>query len=244
MLNDFFQEFKPSGSSDSDAYGSGDGVRLAPTDGYLTAAAATRTLPSMQPGEIRDHLNHLLHINVLQRGLIVPCSECERRAFYRIERLGETNVCPRCGAPAYVTAARGPAHGEPEWFYDLHGAVRELLEQNGDVPFLAGKALAASARTFEDVAELDFCQPDQKPVEIDILALVDDRLTVGEAKCVANLGTNREASQAIGKLLGVSDLLGADEILLATTAPGPWKAKETDQLLKAAARRKWRFGKT
>lgn len=242
-LNDFLREFKPSGSSDSDAYGSGDGVRLTPADGYLTAAAATRTLPSMKPGEIRDRLNHLLHINVLQRGLIVPCSECERRAFYRIELLGETNVCPRCGAPAYMTAARGPAQGEPEWFYDLHGAVRELLEQNGDVPFLAGKALAASARSFEDIAELDFCQPDQRPAEIDILALVDDRLTVGEAKCVASLGTNKETSQAIGKLLGVSDLLGADEILLATTAPGPWKARETDQLLRAVARRKWRFGK-
>ena len=167
-LNDFLREFKPSGSSDSEAYRSGDGVRLTPTDGYLTAAAATRTLPNMKPEEIRDHLNRLLHINVLRRGLIVPCSECERRAFYRVELLGETNACPRCGAPAHMTAARGPAQGEPEWFYDLHGAVRELLEQNGDVPFLAGKALAASARNFEDIAELDFNQPGQKPAEIDI----------------------------------------------------------------------------
>jgi hypothetical protein len=68
----------------------------------------------------------------------------------------ETNVCPRCGAPAYVTVARWSDQGEPEWFYDLHGAVRELLGQDGDVPFLAGKALAASARSFEDIAELDF----------------------------------------------------------------------------------------
>jgi len=242
-LNEFLREFKPSGSSDSEAYGSGDGVRLTSADGYLTAAAATRTLPSMKREEIQDHLNHLLRINVLHRGLVVPCSECERRTFYRIELLGESNACPRCGAPAYVTAARKSEQGEPEWFYDLHGAVRELLEQDGDVPFLAGKALADSARTFEDIAELDFCRPDQKPAEIDILALVDGRLTVGEAKCVASLGTNKETSQAIGKLLGVSDLLGADEILLATTAPGPWKARQAAQLLEAAARRKWRFGK-
>jgi len=72
---------------------------------------------------------------------------------------------------------------------------------------------------------------------------VDGRLTIGEAKCVASLGTSKEASQAIGKLLRVSDLLGADEILLATTAPGPWKNKETDQLLKATAGYRWRFGK-
>ena len=152
-------------------------MRLTPTDGYLTLAAAVRTLPGMETGEIRDRLNHLLHINVLQRGLVVPCSECERRAFYRVELLAENNACPRCRAPAYTTAAWRAEQGEPQWFYDLHGAVRELLEQNGDVPFLAGRALAADARSFEDVAELDFRRPD----EIDIAALMDGRPIIGEA---------------------------------------------------------------
>jgi hypothetical protein len=242
-LNDFLREFKPSGSSDTQAYGKRDGIRLTPTEGYLTVAAAIRMLPEMKRSEIRDRLNHLLHINVLHRGLIVPCSECERRAFYRIELLGESNTCPRCGAPAYMTAAWRSEQGEPEWFYDLHGAVRELLEQNGDVPFLAGLALAATARNFEDIAELDFRRPDQDPDEIDIAAFVDGRLAIGEAKRVASLGTNKEASQTIGKLLRISDLLGADEILLATTAPGPWKKTQTDQLLKATAGHRWRFGK-
>lgn len=116
----------------------------------------------------------------------MPCSECERRTFYRIELLGESNTCPRCGAPAYATAARRSQQGEPEWFYDLHGAVRELHEQNGDVPFLAGMTLAATARSFEDIPELDFRRPDQDPDEIDIVALADGQLTIGEAKCVAS----------------------------------------------------------
>ena len=126
---------------------------------------------------------------------------------------------------------------------DLHGAVRELLEQNGDVPFLAGMTLAATARSFEDIPELDFRRPDQDSDEIDIAALADGQLTIGEAKCVASLGTRREANQAISKLIRINDLLGADEILLATTAPGPWNKRETDQLLKAAAGHRWRFGK-
>ena len=241
-LNDFLREFKPSGTSDIQSYPEGDGVRLTPTEGYLTLAAAVRTLSGMETAEIRDRLNHLLHINVLQRGLIVPCSECERRAFYRIELLGEKNTCPRCGAPAHVTAAWRSEQEEPQWFYDLHGAVRELLEQNGDVPFLAGRALAANAHSFEDIAELDFRRPDQEPDEIDIAALADGRLIIGEAKCIPTLGTKKEANQAIAKLLRVSDLLGADEILLASTAPGPWKKSDTDQLLKATARHRWRFG--
>jgi hypothetical protein len=107
----------------------------------------------MNTAEIRARLNHLLHINVLHRGLIVPCSECERRTFYRIELLGERNTCPRCGAPAYATAARRSQQGEPEWFYDLHGAVRELLEQNGDVPFLAGMT-----RTYGMIPRMSYWQ--------------------------------------------------------------------------------------
>jgi len=71
----------------------------------------------------------------------------------------------------------------------------ELLDQNGDVPPLAGQALAATARSFEDIAELDFCRPSQKQAEIDIIALADGRLIIGEAKCVPAFGSNKEASQ-------------------------------------------------
>jgi len=104
------------------------------------------------------------------------------------------------------------------------------------VPLLAGQALAATARSFEDIAELDFRRPSQKPAEIDIIALADGRLIIGEAECVPAFGSNKEASQAIAKLTGISDLLGTDEILLATTAPRPWHERDTGLLLNEVAR--------
>lgn len=242
-LNDFLREFRASGNSDADAYPEGDGVRLSPAEGYLTLDAAKRTLPAMKTDEIRDRLNHLLRINVLRRGLIVPCGECERRAFYRIDTVSEKNPCPRCGAVAEVTAAWRSEGGEPQWFYDLHGAVRELLHQNGDVPFFAGMTLAASARNYEEVPELDFRDPGNgEPDEIDIAAFRDGSVIIGEAKSVASLGTNKESNRTIQKLIRVSDLVGANEIVLATTEPGPWEQKDTDRLLKAVARNKWRSG--
>ena len=241
-LDGFLREFGASGARDDEAYPNGDGVRLAPNEGCLTLRAAVRTLPALDEDQVRQHVNHLLRIGVLHRGLVVPCSECERRAFYRIELLGETNACPRCGARAYTDAAWRSELQEPQWFYDLHGAVRELLEQNGDVPFLAGRALAVGTRSFDEIAELDFRLPGQDPAEIDIIALADGRLIVGEAKCVPTLGNRKKAGQAIAKLADVSDLLGADEILLATTAPGPWLERDTRLLLTAVTRRSWRFG--
>jgi hypothetical protein len=198
--------------------------------------------------DFRERVNRLIDLNVLQRGLVVPCSECERRAFYRIGTVAEKNACPRCGASAYATSgwrSGTEQAGEPGWFYDLHGAVRELLEQNGDVPFLAGWALAKTARSFEDIPELDFHWPGtEKPDEIDIAALVDGRMVIGEAKCVASLGTRKETNKAVQKLIRVSDLVGADEIVLATTASGPWEDLATSQLVKAVAAYGWRFGTT
>jgi hypothetical protein len=241
-LHGFLREFKASGTNDDEAYPDGDGVRLTPNEGCLTFQAAVRALPGLDEAHVRERVNHLLRVGALHRGLVVPCSECERRTFYRVELVSETNACPRCGANAHTSAARRSTLNEPQWFYDLHGAVRELLDQNGDVPFLAGRALAATARSFEDIAELDFQSPAQQPAEIDIIALADGRLAVGEAKCIPELGTNKEAGKAIAKLIDVGDLLGADEILLATTAPGPWLERDTRLLLGRIARRRWRFG--
>jgi hypothetical protein len=67
-------------------------------------------------------------------------------------------------------------------------------------------------------------------------------LATGEAKRIASLGTRREANRAVQKLIRVSDLVGADEIVLATTAPGPWEDLATGQLLSATAGHRWRFG--
>lgn len=105
-----------------------------------------------------------------------------------------------------------------------------------------GRASATTARTFEDIAELDFCRPGQEPTEIDIIAFADGRLIIGEAKCVATLGANKESGQAIANLLDISDFLGADEILLATTAPGPWPERDTYRLMNGGVQRSWRFG--
>jgi hypothetical protein len=63
------------------------------------------------------------------------------------------------------------------------------------------------------------------------------RVRVGDGEAGKDVG------RAVDKLIRVSDLLGADEILLATTAQGPWKEGEPERLLKATAGYRWRFGK-
>ncbi|MDQ2873560.1 MAG: hypothetical protein M3Y33_01505 [Actinomycetota bacterium] len=80
---------------------------------------------------------------------------------------------------------------------------------------------------------LDFRFPGaEDPDEIDIAALVDGRVVIGEAKRITSLGTRRETNRAVQKLIRVSDLVGADEIVLATTAPDPWEDLATGATLR------------
>ena len=109
-----------------------------------------------------------------------------------VERAGSSRAC-RCPPGATGVAGRlrqcrglrgrAPAPvlpGDPTWT-SRDGSMSctarsgELLDQNGDVPRLAVQALAATARSFVDIAELDFCRPSQKQAEIDIIALADGR---------------------------------------------------------------------
>jgi hypothetical protein len=146
---------------------------------------------------------------------------------------------PQCSLSLIAAGLRERAGGVT----GARSAVREFLEQDGDVPVLAGWTLADGARAFEDIAELDFRFPEaEDPDVIDIAALVDGRVVMGEAKRIASLGTRRETNRAVQKLIRVSDLVGADEIVLATTSPGPWEDLATGQLLSAVAGHRWRFG--
>lgn len=242
-LNGFFRAFDPPTRQRSVAYPDGDGFIVPGVGGLLTAAGAARALPDFDPGEVRSCLDRLLSRNVLRRGLVLRCSACERWDFYALADAAETNVCRRCGAYAHTTDARRELTvGEPAWYYDLHGAVRELLGKNGDVPLLAARTLAASGRRFADVPELDFLSPDRAPQEIDLICLVDDRLVIGEAKIQAELGSGRKRAGSITKLVRVANVLAADEIALCTTAPAPWKQEDIDLLSAELAAARWRTG--
>jgi hypothetical protein len=241
-LNNYFREFTASSSTYSKAYPEGDGITLLPGEGLLTRDAAIRTLEgTLTPEEIRQRVNALLDKSVLYRGLVISCSQCERKAFYRVDAVNERNPCPRCGAPAYLNAAFRSAVGDPIWYYDLHPAVREMLKHNGDVPFLAARALAKSARSYTDVAELDFIKATADRLEIDLIAVQDNRLLVAEAKKKPEIRP-ADLKKTITKMVHVSDVLGADEILLCTPVAAPWKTGDVNAFVARIRHHQWRLG--
>jgi hypothetical protein len=61
----------------------------------------------------------------------------------------------------------------------------------------------------------------------------------GAARAAAAILMSSNSASGAAEL---GDLVGADEIVLATTAPGPWEDLATGQLLTATAGHRWRFG--
>jgi hypothetical protein len=223
------RRFLAPSASTATSYPNGDGVCLAAGYGVLTFDAAVRDLGS--PRDARTHLDGLLETQLLSRGLVLSCVDCGRKSFYDIDNLKQLNICPRCGGANELIASRWkqPA-SEPSWFYDIHGALRELLVQDGDVPILAAAHLRSKARDFRDVGELDFEVAPGKRMELDLLMLMDGRLVIGEAKKRSSLGTGRARQQSVAKLVQLAHLLMADDVVLASTDSTPWARGDIDLL--------------
>ncbi|WP_125727660.1 hypothetical protein [Kibdelosporangium aridum] len=106
---------------------------------------------------------------------------------------------------------------EPQWYYSLDQVVTDLLTQNGDVPLLAVAELGSSKRSVMWAPEL-LVNWRESQSEIDIAAIIDGKVVVGEAKSNSKLKTAKKSTdKAVSRFVGTARLLQADHIVLATT---------------------------
>jgi hypothetical protein len=118
--------------------------------------------------------------------------------------------------------------------------MRQQLEHNGEVPLLLSRHLRSTTqrRVFTDVAELEFIDHDGgRQAEADLIALIDDRLVVAEAKHNDTFGSGKQLRRAAAKRVQIAEALRADEIILATTerAWRPSTLKAVRDAISAAA---------
>lgn len=170
----------------------------------------------MTDEDVRTLLDRLLQHGALRRGLVLGCASCSSKHFVAIDDVGQVNRCPRCSDRSPLTRDRWRTpDDEPTWFYELHGALRDLMKQNGDVPLLGAAYFAANAQTYDDLVETRI-DLQSTSTEVDLIAVVDGKLTVGEAKKAAKAKVGTQLS----KLVTAANQLRADRVaLLAGDAP-------------------------
>jgi hypothetical protein len=240
--------FNPTGKTSEEAYPEEEGVVLltGAREGYLTFEGMIKKAPEgLDIVDLRNIVDQFVVLQVLRRGLILDCEECERPAYYHLGGLAQAYSCPRCGVLNQLIRRRWRKPlDEPRWYYDLHPAVRELLAQHGEVSFVLGEYLRGHYRSYSEIAEFELREEDgqRKVAEADLLALCDGRLIVAEAKSASSLGSSaREIRRVAAKRVKLAATLQADQIVLATTGP-VWSEASVEALRSGVDGYRWPAG--
>ena len=208
---------------------------------YASVEAMRHAAGKASAEPIVEFLDQLTHADLVRRGLITSCDDCRRESFVAVDRLGRVYECPRCGAENLLTSSHWRPGAEPTWHFDFNAAFRQLMSEHGDVPLLAANRLKASARQYADVGEMEFLQDGGPIAEIDLIAHVDGKVVVVEAKATEDLSEQKSGTAAKAsavKIAKVARAVRADRVVLATTQVS-WKERDIP-LLEEALRRRFR----
>lgn len=156
---------------------------------------------------------------ILSRGLILKCPACGDDSWYAAEEVGHTLQCRRCQDrfPMDQRAWRIP-HDEPWWYYALSEVVYQALSQNGPAPALALKTVSQEAGTFLYSPELKVRSEDGFTAEVDLWAIRDGRIVLGEVTTTDNL-TRKDKSEPkrLKHFCHIARAVTADEVVFVTT---------------------------
>jgi hypothetical protein len=108
-------------------------------------------------------------------------------------------------------AWKQPDDGEPNWYYDLDEMVYQALRHDVSAPVLALAKLAQGAQSMLVRPEANVYKDKSLLAEIDLWAIIDGQIVVGEAKTVSRLDSTRASERRIAARLA--------HVVLATTAP-------------------------
>jgi hypothetical protein len=193
----------------------------------------------------RGLLDRYLTRGIIARGLVLRCKLCAGTTFYRLEDLGPGFRCQRCRQDNLVTAGTWSGPREPPWFYGLDEVVFQGLKANAQVPLLALAKLKAQARSFLYTHEAVVRVPGQDDLEVDLWAIVDGRIMIGEAKKSDHLEKSARDERARCKALSaLAEALTADSFVMATSSPewAPRTRSNVSELINVVVPVQWLDG--
>jgi hypothetical protein len=174
---------------------------------------------------LKSYLTWLIERNVLLTGVMNNCPHCGLKVWYSVDSIGTENQCTGCGYEFSIRA-------EESWWYKLNSLSGTNGAIYSQIPLiLALGQLHSEARySFFYVPPLDVYLEYSKPVltDLDIFAIVDGKLIIGEVKNVQSLFKDADFE----KLYTAASLLKPDRVILSAidTAPNPTNEKRIKHL--------------
>jgi hypothetical protein len=153
----------------------------------------------------------LLKNKIIERGYVLKCTHCANTSWYSLADITEAFICIRCrrsGEISGETLGHQPPNSryEPILYYRLNELFYQFWKNNGFVTILTlAKLNDGSESSFIFLPEVEFWKEgktDKPDFELDILAIRDGHLYMGEAKLDGNGGRgNRLEPKLIKQLI-------------------------------------------
>ncbi len=200
---------------------------------YLDLLAVQKIVGGGEQAAV-DLLDELVAQRVLYRGLVLLCDSCKFAAWYTLAELTDQFRCPRCRRKQFIRRANWKHPAAPQMFYKLDEIIYQFIEHDGIiVAFALDYMRAASKYPFDYSPEIRFSKEGCDYGEVDICAVWDGELVIGEVKTGNNLGRNAsEEGKAIDKYRRLAVELCARRLVFCTGAP-EWKDSTIEAIRKA-----------
>jgi len=181
---------------------------------YLSFSAFSRKLDD--PDKATALIDELIAKDILRRGLIFQCTRCRLAAWYDIGEVSREFKCKRCDLVQLFSQKNWKSPKEPRWYYRLVETVYLCYASSSYLTALSlDKLRQQSKEAFHYICEADiknFPKQGEKK-EIDILAISDGKLILGECKDREPKARDLRKYQ----LLQASLKLKPDKFILSTT---------------------------
>jgi hypothetical protein len=152
-------------------------------------------------------LRTLIQAGAVYSGYVLDCPDCNLEEWYPISEVTETFRCRRC-----LTVQTRPPN--PSIFFRLNEALYQAYLNNFAVPALVLEVLHNSSRaSFIFSPQIKLEATDVYSPEVDIVAICDGKLSIGEAK-----STNRIKQEQFSALETIALGVSAKQIIFGTTS--------------------------
>lgn len=179
----------------------------------------------------QDVLDEYVLAGILRRGLILQCQHCRLTEWYDLSDIGQVFECQRCRTKNTISRRSWTCDADQaQFYYDLAEVVFQALQLNVHVPIRALARLQEESRTFFEMSETQFSEPSGNKIELDLLAVVDGRIVLGEAKVGDRLqDTAQKELDWLRRFASIADHLTADEVVFAT-ADQSWREVTVERI--------------
>jgi hypothetical protein len=186
---------------------------------YLTLADMAKIAVSSTT-KLRGVVDDWIGRGILSRGLILQCPRCRYAGWYACDDVGHRFRCQRCREDSQIVQDvwKKPIE-EPRWYYELREVVYQALKHNVRAPVFALARLKEKTRPFLYAPELEVHFDNGDKAEVDLWAIVDGRIVLGEATSTSTLEENaKKEDRRLKRLCRIAKAATADEVVFATMA--------------------------